>query len=411
MLVNYARIERLPTVPSRTNRNPRRQPVAEPAIGTLREGTLPAKLPVPPPGTHPTEHVTYAADYTNRRRSSRVADLTRRAILVSGPAALMAAAAQAQPRLLIGYLGGRSLATDAHLLQAAKDGLRESGFIEGQNVAFEYRWAEGKFERLDALAAELVARQPDLIIAVGGTPVPFAAKKATSTLPIIFITGIDPVAQKLVDSLARPGGQLTGAVLLASALEGKRLQLLKAMNPDIRSAALLVNPTNAIAGDLERDARSGAAALGMSLEMVVAANVAELDRALSELTVRKPGGLAVAMDGFLIAQRRRIVAWAARERMPAIFPSRDFTDDGGLASYAPRWAEAYRWVGVYAGRNPARRPPGRPAGPAADRVRTGGQPEDRADARPPAAAGLPGPRRRGHRVANYPVGTRVTATL
>jgi putative ABC transport system substrate-binding protein len=154
----------------------------------------------------------------------------------------------------------------------------------------------------------------------------------------VFTIGFDPVRLGLVDSLARPGGNATGASLLASALEGKRLDLLKDMRPGLGSAALLVNSTSAMVDPLEADAQRAAASLGIGLHLVRASTVPELDRALADLAARKPGGLAVSIDGFLIAERRRIIAWAARERVPAIFPAREFADDGGLASYAPRWA-------------------------------------------------------------------------
>jgi len=275
--------------------------------------------------------------------------IRRRTVVASGLATL-AAPARAQQMPVIGYLGGRSLATDAHLLQAVKDGLKESGFVEGRNVNFEFRWADGDFSRLDRLAKELVALKPDLLMAVGGTPVPIAAKAATSTIPIVFTIGFDPVSLKLVDSLARPGGNATGAMLLASALEGKRLDLLKEMQPGLGSAALLVNSTSAMVNQLEADAQRAAAALGITLHFAKASTVPELDAALADLATRKPGGLAVSIDGFLIAERQRIIAWAARERVPAIYPTRDFTDAGGLASYAARWAESYRWAGIYAAR-------------------------------------------------------------
>jgi putative ABC transport system substrate-binding protein len=257
--------------------------------------------------------------------------MIRRRVLVTGGLAVLAnGPARAQRPPLIGYLSGRSLATDAHLLQAAKDGLRESGFVEGQNVAFEYRWAEGKFQRLDALAAELVARQPDLIIAVGGTPVPFAAKKATSSIPVIFTLALDPSRQGLIASLARPGGNITGAVLLASALEGKRIDLLHSMRPTARSMALLVNPTNGISEELQRDALTAASALGVTVDVVGASTVPELDRALADLSSARPDALAVAIDSLVIAERRRIVSWVAEHGVPAIYPSREFVDDGGL---------------------------------------------------------------------------------
>jgi putative ABC transport system substrate-binding protein len=276
--------------------------------------------------------------------------MRRRALVASGLAVLASAPAHAQRTPVIGYLGGRSLATDAHLLQAVKVGLKENGFVEGRNVNFEFRWADGDFSRLDRLATELVALKPDLIMAVGGTPVPIAARAATRTIPIVFTIGFDPVALKLVDSLARPGGNATGAMLLASALEGKRLDLLKEMRPGLRSAALLVNSTSAMVDQLEADAQRAAAALGITLHFAKAATVPALDAALADLAARKPGGLAVSIDGFLIAQRQRIVAWAARERVPAIYPTREFTEAGGLASYAARWAESYHVAGVYAAR-------------------------------------------------------------
>ena len=264
----------------------------------------------------------------------------------------MALPARAEHVPVIGYLGGRSLATDAHLLQAVMDGLKEYGFVDGSTVKFEFRWAYGDFSRLDRLAQELVALKPDLLMAVGGTPVPIALKQARAhrATPLVFTIGFDPVSLKLVDSLARPGHDATGAMLLANALEGKRIDLLKEMQPALQSAAMLINQTSAMAHQLEADAERAAAALGITLHFARAATVPELDAALADLATRKPGGLAVSIDGFLIAERQRILDWAARERVPAIYPSREFTEAGGLASYAARWAESYRWAGVYAAR-------------------------------------------------------------
>jgi putative ABC transport system substrate-binding protein len=276
--------------------------------------------------------------------------MRRRALVASIGAALAAAPARAQRRPVIGYLSGRSLETDGHLLKVVQEALKEAGFVDGQTVTFEYRWADGDFSRLRSLATDLVARKPDVIMAVGGTPVPIEVQAVTSTIPIIFTIGFDPAVLKLVHSLARPGGNATGAMLVAAELEGKRLDLLKEMKPDMPSAALLVNSTSAMMSELEADAGRAAAALGLALHVERAATVAELDRALANLAARKPGGLAVSIDGFLIAQRQRIIDWAVRERVPAIYPNRDFTDAGGLASYSPRWDEAYRWAGLYAGR-------------------------------------------------------------
>ncbi len=277
--------------------------------------------------------------------------MIRRRAVVGSVLATLAVPVRAQHVPVIGYLGGRSLATDAHLLQAVKDGLKEQGFVEGRNVRFEFRWADGDFSRLDRLAKELVALKPDLLMAVGGTPVPITLDRArTPAIPLVFTIGFDPVSLKLVDSLARPGHNATGAMLLADALEGKRLDLLKDMQPGLRSAALLVNSTSAMASQLEADAQRAAATLGITLHLAKASTVPELDAALADLATRKPGGLAVSIDGFLIAERQRILDWAARERVPAIYPNREFVEAGGLASYAARWAESYHTAGVYAAR-------------------------------------------------------------
>lgn len=278
--------------------------------------------------------------------------IRRRVLVASALSVLSASSARAQRTPVIGYLGGRSLATDAHLLQAVKDGLEKQGFVEGRNVKFEFRWADGDFSRLDRLAQELVALKPDLLMAVGGTPVPIVLDRARGTqpIPLVFTIGFDPVSLKLVDSLAHPGHNATGAMLLADALEGKRLDLLKDMQPGLRSAALLVNSSSAMMSQLEADAQRAAATLGLTLHFTKASTVPELDAALADLAARKPGGLAVSIDGFLIAERQRILDWAARERVPAIYPNREFVEAGGLASYAARWAESYHTAGVYAAR-------------------------------------------------------------
>lgn len=262
----------------------------------------------------------------------------------------LASRAQQSAMPVIGYLSGRSPATDGHLLAAFRDGLKESGYVDGQNVTMDFRWAEGRFERLDALAADLAKNKPTIMVAVGGTPVPLAAKTAAPTIPIVFTIGTDPVELGLVSNLNRPSGNMTGVMLSASILEGKRLDLLRQMLPAARSAVLLANPTSPAAAGQTRDAQAAAAALGLKLEILNAASEAEIDRAFGAMTSSKPDALAVSIDGFLIGQRRRIVALTAERRLPAIYPSREFTDAGGLASYAARWADMYRWVGVYAGR-------------------------------------------------------------
>jgi putative ABC transport system substrate-binding protein len=260
-------------------------------------------------------------------------------------------AGRAQTKLpVIGYLSGRSPATDGHLLAAFREGLNEAGYVDGQNVAMDFRWAEGRFERLGALATDLVKSKPAVLVAVGGTPVPLAAKAATSTIPTVFTIGSDPVKLGLVSNFNRPGGNMTGAMLSASTLEGKRLDLLREMLPNVRSVVLLVNPSTPVAGEQTRDAQAAASALGLKLEVLNAASEDEIDRAFVAIASRKPDALAVSIDGFLISQRERILALMAERKLPAIYPSREFTDAGGLASYAARGADMYRWVGVYAGR-------------------------------------------------------------
>ena len=278
--------------------------------------------------------------------------MQRRGLLgILGTSVFAPAIARAQSqRPVIGYLSGRSLATDGHLLAAVRAGLKEQGFVDGQNLAMEFRWADGNYERVEALATDLVKQKPDLIIAVGGTPVPIAAGKAAGNIPIVFTIGIDPVSLGLVANLNRPGGSMTGAMLLANSLEGKRIDLSREMVPGLRSIALLANPTSSFISTTESDARATTAALGLRLDLYKAATGADLDTAFADMARNRPDALAVATDGFLISRRSQIIALAARHGIPAIYPTREFTDDGGLASYAARWTDMYRWAGVYAGR-------------------------------------------------------------
>ena len=251
---------------------------------------------------------------------------------------------------VIAYLSGRSLATDDHLLAAVRDGLREEGYAEGDGYRFDFSWANGDFSALERLAREVVDRKPDLVMAVGGTPVPIAVHKVTTTLPVVFTFGADPVTFGLVKSYGKPGGNMTGSVLLATTLEGKRLDLMHEMVPAARTIALMANPTSAFYGELERDARATATARGLALRMMPVANPAEIDRAFDAMAGDRPDGLVVSIDSLLIGQRERILARTAAIRLPAIYPAREFTDAGGLASYSARWTDMYRWAGVYAGR-------------------------------------------------------------
>jgi putative tryptophan/tyrosine transport system substrate-binding protein len=261
-------------------------------------------------------------------------------------------AAHAQPSGLprIGYLSGRSYATDAHLLQAFREGLKSTGFVDGQNVMVDVRWADGRYDQVPAMMAELVATKPNVIAAVGGNPVGLAAKAATSTIPVVFSAGADPVEIGLVGNFNRPGGNLTGITLWASELDAKRLDLLHEMVPAAHSVAVLVNPTNPGAVKELQGATDAAAKLGLALDIQNAASSSEIERAFLAWPAGKVDAVAVIADAFLINQRRRIMALVGNRRLPAIYPSREFVDDGGLASYGARWADMYRIVGVYAGR-------------------------------------------------------------
>ncbi|HZK88689.1 MAG TPA: ABC transporter substrate-binding protein [Stellaceae bacterium] len=259
-----------------------------------------------------------------------------------------AARAQQKTMPVIGFLSGRSLSDNALLMAAFRGGLGEAGYVEGQNLAIEYRWAEGHYDRFPAMAADFVARNVDVIVAGGGTTAALAAKKATSTIPIVFFTGVDPVAIGLVSSLARPGGNLTGVSIQLNELTPKRLELLTELVPQAKAIALLVNPTASkldISGMLA-DAR----AKGVQLPIAKAATEGEIDAAFAALDDRHAGALIVASDPFFAGRREQIVALAARYAVPAIFPDREFTVSGGLISYAPSFAEAMRLVGIYSGK-------------------------------------------------------------
>lgn len=250
----------------------------------------------------------------------------------------------------IAYMSGRSLATDGHLFVAFKEGLKTAGYVEGQNVAIDVRWADGHYDQVPALLAELIAAKPDVIAAVGGNPVGIDAKKVTSTIPVVFSAGADPVLIGLVSNLSRPDGNLTGITLWAGELDAKRLDLLRAMLPKARNVALLMNPTNpGVAQEVQRMAEA-AKALDMELLVLNAQTSSGIDRAFESLPAGKIDALAVVADAFLINYRDRILKLAAARNLPAIFPAREFVEDGGLVSYGTRWADMYRIVGSYTGR-------------------------------------------------------------
>jgi putative ABC transport system substrate-binding protein len=278
--------------------------------------------------------------------------MKRRSLLSAAAMAGLSSRAAAQPASLprIGYLSGRSYATDAHLLQAFREGLKSAGFVDGQNVVIDVHWADGRYSEVPAMMTELAATKPSVIAAVGGNPVGLAAKAATATIPVVFSAGADPVEIGLVSNFNRPGGNMTGITLWATELDAKRLDLLHEMVPDARRVGVLINPTNPASKKELQGAQQAGAKLGLSLDIQNATSSSEIERAFQAWPAGKVDALAVSADAFLINQRRRIMALVGNRQLPAIYPSREFADDGGLASYGTHWADMYRIVGVYAGR-------------------------------------------------------------
>ena len=279
--------------------------------------------------------------------------MDRRAFIVTLSGSLLAAplAARAQQKAMpvIGVLNtGSPGPSSAPFMAAFRQGLSEAGYVEGQNLAIEYRWAEGHYDRLPALAADLVGRKVDLIMA-NSPPSALAAKSATSTIPIVFFSGGDPVAQGLVASLARPGGNLTG-VSIADDLTAKRLELLSELVPRVGVIALLMNPNNATAERVIRDVHEAARTKGLQLHILKASSESEIDAAFASLVQLHAGALVVGADPFLSGRREQLVALASRRAVPSIYAWREFADSGGLISYGPSLTSAFRLVGHYAGK-------------------------------------------------------------
>ena len=275
----------------------------------------------------------------------------RQLITLLGGAALawpFAARAQQKAMPVIGYLHYASPGPNAPNVAAFHQGLSETGYFEGQNVAIEYRWAEGRYDRLPALATDLVGRAVDVIVAAG-PPSARAAKSATSTIPIVFASA-DPVGEGLVAGLARPGGNLTGISALSTELTPKRLELLSELAPQARVIALLVNPDNPTAESIIRDAQGAARAKGVQLQILKAGAESEMDTAFATLVRLQAGALIVGADPFFFSRRDQLVALAARHSVPAIYESREFATAGGLISYGSSLAAAYRQTGIYAGK-------------------------------------------------------------
>jgi len=277
----------------------------------------------------------------------------RELIVLFGGAALawpLSARAQQKAMPVIGYLSGSSPVPTAPRLAAFRQGLSDTGYVEGQNVAIEYRWAEGRYDRLPALAAELVGRKVDVITASGATASARAAKSATSTIPIVFAIGADPVATGLVASLARPVGNLTGVTFLVIELHPKRLELLSDLIPQAGVIALLVNPNNPNTERIIRDVQEAARTKGVQLPILKGRTETEIDAAFASLIQLQAGALLVGADPFFGIRRGQLVALASRHAVPAIYQGREFALAGGLISYGASPKAAHRQLGTYTGR-------------------------------------------------------------
>ena len=264
--------------------------------------------------------------------------------------AVRALRAQQKAIPVIGFLNGTSPDAAAPFVAAFRQGLNESGYVDGQNAAIEYRFGEGRDDRLPALVADLVGRNVDVIVAAGGAPLALAAKSATSTLPIVF-TGVgDPVALGLVASLARPGGNVTGFSLLSVELTPKRLELVSELVPWAGVIGLLVNPNNPQTEGVVRDVQEAARAKRVELPVLKAGVDSEIDAAFASLVQQRASALVVQADAFFTSRRGKLVALAARKGVPAIYALREFSAAGGLISYGSSLTATYRQAGIYAGR-------------------------------------------------------------
>lgn len=273
----------------------------------------------------------------------------REFIAIAGGAAawpLVAVAAQQSAMPVVGFLGTGTAESTTLELRGFHQGLTEAGYIEGRNVTVEYRWSEGQSSRLSTLAADLVHDQV-AVIAVTGNAVALAAKTATTTIPIVFQVGNDPVAAGLVASLARPGGNLTGVTTLSAEIVAKRLELLHELIPTISSIALLINPNNRDSENLKRDAEMAAKSLGLQLHVVRAGATNEIDAAFKSLAQLQAGALIVAPDAFFNSRSEQLAALALQYAVPTVYQYRKFATAGGLISYGANITDAYRLVGVY----------------------------------------------------------------
>ena len=270
-------------------------------------------------------------------------------VIGGGAVAWPLAARAQQPTPVVGFLSAVSQTQTAHLVAAFRRGLKETGFVEGSNVVIEYRFADGQYDRLPAQATELVRRAVDVIVA-SGPPAANAARVATTSIPIVFVVGLDPVAAGLVASFNRPGGNATGITLVSGPLGQKRLELVREFAPKATDVAMLVNPLSPDAPPEIRDILAAAQANGFKITLLNASTLDELKTAIATLADHRSSALLVGADPFFMVRREQIVALVAQQKIPAVYPFREFADAGGLMSYGTNIANAYRQSGIYVGR-------------------------------------------------------------
>jgi putative tryptophan/tyrosine transport system substrate-binding protein len=278
--------------------------------------------------------------------------MRRREFLAAvGAAAAWPLRARAQQAAMptVGFLSSLSEEASTHLISTWRRGLSETGYLEGKTVAVEYRFADGQYDRVPAFAAEFVRRGQSLVLAAG-PPAALAAKIATTTIPIDFVVGLDPVAAGLVASLNHPGGNATGMALITGPLGQKRLEILRELAPKMRLVPMLVNAASPDALPELRDVQSAAQAMGLELQVVSARTPEEIDSAFAAFAQQRPDALLIGSDPFLVVRREQVVAAAARLKVPAVYPFREFAAAGGLMSYGTNIANAYRQAGIYSGR-------------------------------------------------------------
>jgi putative tryptophan/tyrosine transport system substrate-binding protein len=273
--------------------------------------------------------------------------------LLGGAAGTWPLAARAQQAAMpvIGLLVAGTPETFAPLIAAFRKGLNETGFVEGQSVAIEYQWANNENNRLPELAADLVRRRVAVIVTPVSTAAALAARAATTTIPVVFSAGADPVQAGLVASLNRPGGNVTGVHFLAAALGAKRLGLLHELRPEAARFALLVNPNNPVSAEtMIKDVTAAAATIGRQIEIITAGSYREIDTAFATLVQKRAEGLLVMPDPMFLTRRVQLATLATRHALPAIYPLREFVEAGGLMSYGSNQTERFRQVGIYTGR-------------------------------------------------------------